>query len=199
MERREYDEKGKLGMRKGRVVPVGNCGESVVLWEDMRLEDACTECGVFVVSRNGDSSVTLRAVSGLPLSSPGGVVQRRIYFEYDDQTSLFRIRSGKRYLCANAAASCVEMKDETPEGEQGRAGQGRVHTGRGTSEGGGATLWEIQVLPRSALGIPSREFVGVAGDAVGEVSRSGGGGGKKAQWGIDVGNFRPGSVPCPPI
>ena len=92
------------------------------------------------------------------------------------------------------------MKDETPEGGQSRAGQGRAHTGRGTSEGGGATLWQIQVLPRSALGIPSRQFVGVAaGAAVGEVSRSGGGGGKKAQWGIDVKNVQPGSVPCPPI
>ena len=57
------------------------------------------------------------------------------------------------------------MKDETPEGEQGGAGQGRAHTGRGTSEGGGATFWQIQVLPRSALGIPSRQFVGVAAGA----------------------------------
>ena len=46
------------GARKGRVVVAQKEGEGVVVWEEMRLEEVCTEGGVFVVHRNGDSSGT---------------------------------------------------------------------------------------------------------------------------------------------
>jgi hypothetical protein len=143
-------------VRKGRLVPATQDGGGVVAWEEIRMSTTCSEGGVFNVQRNGDSSVTLRAVSGLPISSRGGgYVQRRIYLEYDTEHALFRIRSGRYYLCiGDEADDNVHMKEVF------------VHD---------ASLWCIQVVSRTALGVPCKEFVGVlSGNRIEAV------GGKKA-------------------
>ena len=60
------EDRSSAGVRKGRVVAAAGSGpECVLAWEETRLDASWSERCVFVVSRNGDSSVTIRSVSGV--------------------------------------------------------------------------------------------------------------------------------------
>ena len=157
--REAMEEEGSIGEgMRGRVVAAGNVGHRDLSWEEMCLADRFTERCLLAVQRNGDSSLTIRSVSGRHLSSSaaGGHVQRRVYFEYDSDTGLFRLRSGAHYIClaqghvAGPYPQIVAMIDVSA---------------------GCSSLWNVEVHPSRSLGVPCPQFVGLCGGPAETVAR----------------------------